>query len=51
MQRLEVKVKDLELMMNEKDDRVQALAKELKSTEDDLVREQRHRQHAQEQVR
>jgi hypothetical protein len=45
-----MKVRDLEITMNEKDDRVQALVKDLKNSEDAAAREQRHRQNAQDQV-
>ena len=50
MQRLEAKVKDLEMMMNDKDDRVHTLSTELSKAEDNILREQRHREHAQGQV-
>lgn len=45
-----MKMKELEITMNEKDDRVQALLKEVKNLEEAVAREQRHRQNAQDQV-
>ena len=50
MQRLEAKVQDLEKVIDDKDERVQTLTKDLKKAEEQVLREHNHRHNAQQQV-
>ena len=50
MQRLEIRVRELEQSLDEKDKRAQILSQDVKNAEDQVLREQRQRQNAQEQV-